>query len=62
VCSVPSHTMHLDEAVWFKPAEFDPSRWDEPTKDMLHSFYAFGGGSRGACGRVEDFFADADVQ
>ena len=47
VVGIPTWTMHRDPAVWQDPERFDPSRWYEPTKDMLHSFLPFGGGSRG---------------
>ncbi|KAK5168932.1 uncharacterized protein LTR77_006241 [Saxophila tyrrhenica] len=46
VCGIQSHTMHRDPSIWPHPEVFDPSRWDEPTKDQLHAFLPFGGGSR----------------
>lgn len=39
-------TMHRKPEVWAHPEAFDPSRWDEPTKEMKDCFVAFGGGSR----------------
>jgi len=39
-------TMHRNPHVWSHPDRFDPARWNEPTKEMLHSFVPFGGGSR----------------
>ncbi|KAK0342075.1 hypothetical protein LTR02_017978 [Friedmanniomyces endolithicus] len=47
VVGIPTWTMHRDPAVMQDPERFDPSRWYEPTKDMLHNFLPFGGGSRG---------------
>ena len=47
VVGVQAYTMHRDPAVWSHPETFDPYRWDEASKDMLHSFYPFGGGSSG---------------
>ncbi|KAK0768186.1 hypothetical protein LTR91_022690 [Friedmanniomyces endolithicus] len=46
VVGIPTWTMHRDPAVMQDPERFDPSRWYEPTKDMLHNFLPFGGGSR----------------
>ena len=46
IVGVQSYTMHRDPVVWAHPESFDPSRWNEPTKDMLQSFLPFGGGSR----------------
>lgn len=46
IAGVPAYTMHRDPTVWSSPERFDPSRWNEPTKDMRDSFYPFGGGSR----------------
>lgn len=40
-------TLHRKPEVWAHPEVFDPSRWDEPTKEMKDCFVAFGGGSRG---------------
>jgi len=39
-------TMHRKPDVWVRPDAFEPSRWDEPTKEMKDCFFAFGGGSR----------------
>lgn len=39
-------TMHRNPHVWSRPDRFEPARWNEPTKEMLHSFVPFGGGSR----------------
>lgn len=38
--------MHRDPAVWAHGDQFDPYRWEEPTKAMKDSYYPFGGGSR----------------
>lgn len=46
IVGVQAYTMHTNPDVWAQPETFDPWRWDIPTKDMLHSFYPFGGGSR----------------
>lgn len=40
-------TMHRKPEVWHDPDAFEPSRWDNPTKEMKDCFFAFGGGSRG---------------
>jgi cytochrome P450 len=44
-------SLHRDEAIYPRPYEFDPSRWENPTKDMKDGFLAFGAGSRG---KLED--------
>ena len=43
---IQAYTMHRNAEVWAHPEIYDPSRWDNPSKDMLHSFLPFGGGSR----------------
>lgn len=40
-------TMHRKPEVWRDPEAFDPSRWEEPTKEMKDCYVPFGGGSRG---------------
>ena len=44
---IHAYTLHRSPDVWTNPETFDPSRWDNPTKDMLDSLRPFGGGSRG---------------
>ncbi|KXL46389.1 hypothetical protein M433DRAFT_165487 [Acidomyces richmondensis BFW] len=44
--SLQAWSMHRDPHVWPHPERFEPARWNEPTKEMLHSFVPFGGGSR----------------
>lgn len=46
VVGVQAYTMHRDPDIWANPKQFDPSRWNDPTKDMRHSFLPWGGGSR----------------
>lgn len=46
VVGVQAYTMHRNAEIWTRPEEFDPERWNDPTKDMRHSFLPFGGGSR----------------
>lgn len=44
---IQAWTMHRNPTVWPRPEVFDPSRWENPTKEMKDSFVPFGGGSRG---------------
>ena len=46
VVGIQAYTMHRNPNVWTNPEIFDPSRWDDPSKDMRDSFVPFGGGSR----------------
>jgi cytochrome P450 len=46
VCA-QAFSMHLNPSIYPSPQSFDPSRWENPTKEMKDSFFAFGGGSRG---------------
>ncbi|PSN59195.1 cytochrome protein [Corynespora cassiicola Philippines] len=46
IVGVQAWTMHRKSDIWTDPEEFDPSRWNNPSKDMLNSYYPFGGGSR----------------
>lgn len=44
---VQAWSMHRNSTVFKDPERFIPARWDNPSTDMLQSFYTFGGGSRG---------------
>ncbi|KAH8678136.1 cytochrome protein [Xylariales sp. PMI_506] len=44
--SVPAYSLHRDPAVFTDPLRFNPSRWENPSKDMKTALIAFGGGSR----------------
>ncbi|OKL57242.1 hypothetical protein UA08_07402 [Talaromyces atroroseus] len=44
--STQAYTLHRNADVFPEPQSFDPSRWEEPTKEMKHVFMPFGGGSR----------------
>jgi cytochrome P450 len=44
---VQAWSMHRNPTVLKDPERFIPARWDNPSTDMLQSFYMFGGGSRG---------------
>jgi cytochrome P450 len=46
VCA-QAYSMHRDPVVFPNPEEFDPTRWENPTKAMTDSFMPFGRGSRG---------------
>ncbi|CAJ2509561.1 Uu.00g145870.m01.CDS01 [Anthostomella pinea] len=39
-------SLHRDPVAFPDPDTFDPSRWENPTKDMKEAFMAFGSGSR----------------
>ncbi|CAI6332939.1 unnamed protein product [Periconia digitata] len=43
-------SMHRDPEVFPDPERFQPSRWENPTKDMKDSFSAFGNGPRTCLG------------
>ena len=49
--AIPAYAMHHLAQVWRDPDRFDPSRWEEPTKDMQSAFLPFGGGSRVCIGQ-----------
>lgn len=40
-------SMHRDPSTFPEPLNYDPSRWQTPTKAMKDAFVPFGGGSRG---------------
>ncbi|KAI1871900.1 hypothetical protein JX265_005886 [Neoarthrinium moseri] len=44
--SVQPYSMHRNPDVFPEPMEYNPSRWENPTKAMKDSFLPFGGGSR----------------
>ena len=48
--SSQAYTLHRDPETFSFPDNFNPSRWERPTKDMKDAFFAFGGGSRGKLG------------
>ncbi|KAH8799834.1 putative benzoate 4-monooxygenase cytochrome P450 [Xylogone sp. PMI_703] len=47
--STQLYSLHRDK-VFTNPETFDPSRWDNPTKDMQDAFMPFSTGSRGCIG------------
>ncbi|KXT01902.1 hypothetical protein AC579_1614 [Pseudocercospora musae] len=49
--AIPAYAMHRLPQIWQGPESFDPSRWDNPTKDMQSAFLPFGGGSRVCIGQ-----------
>ncbi|KJZ69528.1 hypothetical protein HIM_11070 [Hirsutella minnesotensis 3608] len=49
VC-VQAYSMHRIPDVYTNPEEFDPSRWEEPTKAMKDAYIAWGRGARGCFG------------
>lgn len=46
VVGIPAYSMHRLRHIWRNPETFDPSRWEEPSKEMKDSYVPFGGGSR----------------
>jgi cytochrome P450 len=46
IISSQAYSLHRDPEVYPRPEEFNPSRWENPTKAMRDNFFAFGGGSR----------------
>ena len=49
--AIPAYSMHRVRSVWPDPEKFDPSRWENVTRDMKDSFVPFGGGSRVCIGQ-----------
>lgn len=45
--SVQAHSMHREPSVFPDPEEFDPSRWEAPTKEMKLAMMQFSWGARG---------------
>ncbi|RDA86314.1 hypothetical protein CP532_5689 [Ophiocordyceps camponoti-leonardi (nom. inval.)] len=45
-----AYTLHRDPAIFPNPDEFDPSRWENPSKEMQDAFMAFGRGTRACLG------------
>ncbi|KKK17042.1 hypothetical protein AOCH_004422 [Aspergillus ochraceoroseus] len=48
--STQLYTLHRDPEVFENPERFDPSRWEEPSKNMKDAFMPFGAGSRNCIG------------
>ncbi|KAL4962125.1 cytochrome P450 [Aspergillus stella-maris] len=48
---VSAYELHQNPAVFPEPLRFNPDRWLEPSEEMLHSFFAFGKGSRACIAR-----------
>ncbi|KAL3712490.1 hypothetical protein TMatcc_001189 [Talaromyces marneffei ATCC 18224] len=44
--STQAYTLHRNPDVFPNPHIFNPSRWENPSKEMKHVFMPFGGGSR----------------
>ncbi|CRG83025.1 putative sterigmatocystin biosynthesis P450 monooxygenase STCB [Talaromyces islandicus] len=45
--STQAYTLHRDEKLFPDSESFNPSRWENPSKEMNAAFMPFGGGSRG---------------
>ncbi|KAI0433186.1 cytochrome P450 [Xylaria sp. FL1042] len=45
-----SWTLHRNPEVFPNPDQYNPARWENPTKEMKDSMLAFGGGSRACIG------------
>jgi cytochrome P450 len=41
-----AYSMHRNPTVFSNPEQFDPPRWENPTKDMKDAWMPFGGGAR----------------
>ncbi|KAI6778855.1 uncharacterized protein J7T54_000511 [Emericellopsis cladophorae] len=50
VVSGQAYTLHRDSTIFPRPLEFDPARWENPTKEMKDAFSAFGRGPRACLG------------
>lgn len=50
VCA-QAYTLHRDPATFPNPQDFDPSRWESPTRAMKDAFMPFGRGGRSKCHR-----------
>ncbi|CAN9248611.1 unnamed protein product [Alternaria alternata] len=50
IVGVQAWSMHRNPTVFKDPERFIPARWDNPSTDMLQSFYTFGGGRRACIG------------
>lgn len=46
VVASQAYTLHRDPRIYLDPLGFNPSRWENPSKDMRDAFFAWGGGSR----------------
>lgn len=40
------HSLHRDAEVFINPEEFNPERWEQPSKEMKDAYMPFGAGSR----------------
>ncbi|EME88834.1 uncharacterized protein MYCFIDRAFT_185345 [Pseudocercospora fijiensis CIRAD86] len=49
--AIPAYAMHHLPQIWRDADKFDPSRWNDATKDMQSAFLPFGGGSRVCIGQ-----------
>lgn len=45
------YTLHRNKTAYPRPEVFDPSRWENPTKDAMSHFWAFSSGSRSCIGQ-----------
>jgi cytochrome P450 len=50
IVTIPPYVMHRDPDYFEKPDEFLPSRWDNPTPDMLSAYQPFSIGRRNCMG------------
>jgi cytochrome P450 len=41
-----AYSLHRDPSIWPDPETYNPSRWEDPTKEMLSAFMPFGAGAR----------------
>ncbi|KAJ9656959.1 hypothetical protein H2201_008362 [Coniosporium apollinis] len=46
VVTTQAYTLHRDPSVFAQPLEFNPERWENPTKEMTDALLPFGAGSR----------------
>ncbi|KAL7534965.1 hypothetical protein ACHAWF_005011 [Thalassiosira exigua] len=51
ICSVQFFLIFRDPTVFANPSEFIPSRWDNPSRDMLDSFLPFAHGKQNCVGQ-----------
>jgi cytochrome P450 len=45
-----AYSLHRNPSIFTDPERFDPSRWENPTKEMKDASMPFGGGSRSCIG------------
>lgn len=50
IVTTQAYTLHREGSIYLNPLEFQPGRWDNPTREMKDAFMPFGGGARTCLG------------